>query len=257
MFFCVKTWQAKLVRKKDTKQVYVMKIISKLVYGEVVNMNCTLCFPFLVGLHYFFQSKSDLYYVMDYVDGYHLRPYLQIAKRFPPKQVRFYCAEIAMTLEYLHEHGVICGSLGMHNLLLTADGHILLTDTYVYGMQQYGYMTELRNQYLAPEVLEGIPYGKAVDWWSYGIIMYEMLVGISPFDCEELVQIFFNIMTADVEYPAYVSPETIDILSRFLERDVKKRLQDMKLIKKHPYFTSIDWEGIFEKKISPPSIPTL
>jgi RAC serine/threonine-protein kinase len=140
--------------------------------------------PFLVHLHFSFQTSDKLYFVMDYVNGGELFFHLQKEKTFDPNRVLFYSAEILLGLEYLHEQGVIYRDLKPENILLTSQGHICMTD---FGISKEGlHCKDDRTatfcgtpEYLAPEILEGKGYGKAVDWWSFGTLIYEMMTGAS------------------------------------------------------------------------------
>jgi len=143
---------------------------------------------------------------------------------------------------------------------LNADGHICLTD---FGISKEGLLAEDSRtatfcgtpEYLAPEVLEGKGYTKAVDWWSFGTLMYEMLTGLPPFYAQDVQQMYFKIMHAKLELPDNLDPNTKSILIGLLERDPNKRLADPVAIKSHPYFKGIDWEKLVNKEIPPPFIP--
>jgi len=155
--------------------------------------------------------------------------------------VRFYGAEIVAGLEYLHNAGVIYRDLKPENLLLTHEGHIVMTD---FGLSKEGLHDEADRtqtfcgtpEYLAPEILEGKGYGKEVDWWSFGTLMYEMLTGLPPFYCEEVQQMYSKIMTAVLEIPETMSPTAADLLQKLLDRDGDRRLQEPEKIKKHAFF---------------------
>uniref|UniRef100_A0A6B2L4K5 non-specific serine/threonine protein kinase n=1 Tax=Arcella intermedia TaxID=1963864 RepID=A0A6B2L4K5_9EUKA len=261
-----------LVRKKDEPhkdKVFAMKILDKKTIIERQEVEHTkseksilmkLKFPFLCGLYYSFQSTDKLYFIMDYINGGELFFHLQKVKKFSLERVRFYTAEIVAGLEYLHSSGVIYRDLKPENLLLSADGHIVLTD---FGLSKEGLFD--RNdrtvtfcgtpEYLAPEVLEGKGYTRAVDWWSLGTLVYEMLTGLPPYYCEDIQQMYLKIMTAELDIPDKFDPYVGDLLSRLLERDVSLRLQDPEKIKRHPFFRGIDWNLLIEKKIPPPFVP--
>jgi len=261
-----------LVRKKegDNKgKVFAMKVLNKRTIVERNEVEHTkseksilmkLEFPFLVKLHYAFQTSDKLYFIMDYINGGELFFHLQKEKRFPEDRVRFYAAEIVAGLEYLHSAGVIYRDLKPENLLLTHEGHIVMTD---FGLSKEGlHDRDDRTgtfcgtpEYLAPEVLEGKGYGKAVDWWSFGTLMYEMMTGLPPFYCEDVQQMYTKIMTADLETPDSVSAAAADLLSKLLDRNPETRLQDPPQIKKHPFFAAIDFEKLVLKQVKPPFIP--
>jgi len=261
-----------LVTKKDSSQkdrVFAMKVLNK---STIISRNevehtkseksilMKLEHPFLVKLHYSFQTPDKLYFVMDYINGGELFFHLQKEKKFSEERVRFYAAEIVAGLEYLHTAGVIYRDLKPENLLLTREGHIVMTD---FGLSKEGlHDKEDRTgtfcgtpEYLAPEVLEGKGYGKAVDWWSFGTLVYEMLTGLPPFYCEDVQEMYTKIMTAELEFHSFMSPEAVDLLTKLLERNDENRLQEPSDIKAHPFFKLIDWDLLLQKKVTPPFVP--
>jgi len=258
------------VRKKDNGKIYAMKVLNKKNILENRELEHTkteknilqkLAHPFLVNLIYSFHTSDKLYFVMDFINGGELFYHLQKETKFTPDRVRFYCAEIVLGIEYLHNSGVIYRDLKPENILLTDEGHIILTD---FGISKEGLEADDARtatfcgtpEYLAPEVLQGKGYTKAIDWWSFGTLMYEMLTGLPPFYNQDVQQMYFKIMHAKLEFPDTLDQEpTRHILTGLLERDPAKRLADPKAIKKHPYFENIDWEKLLRKEVPVPYIP--
>lgn len=257
------------VRKKDTGKIYAMKVLNKqtiIARSEIKhtqaekNILQKLVHPFLVNLNFSFQTKDKLYFIMDYINGGELFFHLQKDKRFDEQRVRFYCAEIVCGLEYLHNSGVLYRDLKPENLLLTGDGHICMTD---FGISKEGLVSDDARtatfcgtpEYLAPEVLEGNGYGKPVDWWSFGTLMYEMLTGLPPFYSPEIQQMYTQIMNAKLSIPDHISPEARDLLTKLLIRDPAKRLTNPVEIKAHAFFAGIDWDKLVAKELTPPFIP--
>jgi len=259
------------VRKKDTGEIYAMKVLSKKHIVEHNEVEHTLSernilqkinHPFLVNLNYSFQTEDKLYFILDYVNGGELFYHLQKEKKFSEDRVRYYGAEIVLALEHLHFSGVIYRDLKPENLLLTNEGHICMTD---FGLCKEGLMSPSDKtgtfcgtpEYLAPEVLQGNGYGKAVDWWSFGSLLYEMLTGLPPFYNQDVQEMYRKIMMEKLTFPHFISAEARSLLEQLLERDPEKRLADPNFIKRHPFFKAIDWEALFQKKIPPPFIPNV
>jgi len=219
-----------------------------------------LAHPYLVNLNYSFQTADKLYFIMDYVNGGELFYHLQKEHKFPPDRVRFYAAEIVLGLEYLHNSGVIYRDLKPENILLTDEGHICMTD---FGISKEGLLAEDSRtatfcgtpEYLAPEVLEGKGYTKVVDWWSFGTLLYEMLIGIPPFYSQDVQQMYFKIMHAKLELPESMDKDTKGLVCGLLERDPNKRFGDAAVIKAHAYFKGVDWEKVLRKEVKPPYVP--
>jgi serine/threonine protein kinase len=196
---------------------------------------------------------------MDYINGGEFFFHLQKDKRFPEARASFYIAEIVLGLEYLHSNGVLYRDLKPENILLTEEGHVCMTD---FGIAKEGMFQNQRTstlcgtpEYLAPEILEGREYGASVDWWSLGILTFEMLVGHSPFFCEDIQKMYLKIMNDQVEIPSIVSKEAGDFIVSLLEKDPEKRLIDPVKIKRHVFFRGMDWEKLLAKEVKPPFLP--
>ncbi|EGG16926.1 protein serine/threonine kinase [Cavenderia fasciculata] len=259
------------VRKKDTGEIFAMKVLSKKHIVEHNEVEHTLSernilqkinHPFLVNLNYSFQTEDKLYFILDYINGGELFYHLQKEKKFSEDRVRYYGAEIVLALEHLHLSGVIYRDLKPENLLLTNEGHICMTD---FGLCKEGLNAPSDKtitfcgtpEYLAPEVLQGNGYGKQVDWWSFGSLLFEMLTGLPPFYSQDVQEMYRKIMSERLVFPGFISPEARSLLEMLLERDPDKRLSDPNIIKRHPFFRAIDWEMLFQKKIPPPFIPNV
>jgi len=258
-----------LVRKKDTKKVYAMKVLNKSVIaarGEIAHTRTEksvlskIDHPFLARLYYSFQTTENLYLIMDFINGGELFHHLSQQKRFTEERTKFYSAQIVSGLEYLHSLGIIYRDLKPENLLLSAEGNIVMTD---FGLSKEGLQAKDSRtatfcgtpEYLAPEVIKGEEYTKAIDWWSVGTLIYEMLTGLPPFYTEDEENMYHKIMTADLAIPAFFSQEVASIISLFLQRNPRDRLQDPNRIRSHPWFQDIDWDKLLRLEITPPFKP--
>jgi len=225
------------------------------------NVLTKLSHPFLVKLHYSFQTPDKLYFVMDFINGGELFYHLQNERKFSNDRARFYCAEIVLALEYLHANGVMYRDLKPENLLIDSSGHIKLTD---FGLSKEGISTDGRTstfcgtpEYLAPEIVEGKQYTMSVDWWSLGTLLYEMLTGLPPFYDEDVNKMYQKKMNAALDIPDYVESKAKDLTKRFLDRNPATRLQDPHDIKSHSYFKDIDWEKLLQREVEPPYVPSI
>ncbi len=228
--------------------------------------------PFLTALHSCFQTKDCLFFVMEYCNGGNLMFHFQNAGKFDENLVRFYAAELTLGLEFLHQNGIVYRDLKLENVLLDSEGHCKITD---FGVSKEGIFDGITTntiigtpEYMAPEMLEQLPYGVSVDWWALGVLMYEMLTGVSPFTTEnendefdDDFDAFETILTGEISYPAWISKEALSILRGFLTKDPSMRLgcevsQGAEAaIRLHPFFKDIDWEALEAKKVQPPFRP--
>ena len=266
------------VRKKDTKKIYAMKMITKASLTKTKLIQHTqaeqrvltqIDHPFLIHLHWSFQTADKLYFVMDYVNGGELFFHLAQTGKFSEERTKFYIAELVCALGYLHDRDIIYRDLKPENVLLYADGHVCLTD---FGLAKQG-ITEDNStaticgtaEYLAPEILTGNGYGKAVDWWELGILMYEMQTGYPPFEAEEGEtpnDVFLKILKAPIALPdAYFTELAKDLMLGFTQRDPAQRIgggaTDADEIKAHPWFSEYDWSALVRKEIAPPFVPNV
>eukprot|EP01108_Squamamoeba_japonica_P002802 TRINITY_DN238_c0_g1_i2.p2 TRINITY_DN238_c0_g1~~TRINITY_DN238_c0_g1_i2.p2 ORF type:complete len:269 (-),score=142.47 TRINITY_DN238_c0_g1_i2:129-935(-) len=214
-----------------------------------------------MNLFYSFQTDDKLYFIMEFVNGGELFHHLQREKRFEEPRVVFYSAEILSALEYLHAAGVIYRDLKPENILLRDDGHITLTD---FGLCKEGLTGDADRtdtfcgtpEYLAPEVLKGEGYTKAVDWWSYGSLVFEMLTGLPPFYSQDVQEMYKNIMTQPLVFPDdVVSEPARDLLADLLRRDLAKRLVDPAKMRAYAFFADVDWPALLNKEIEVPYVP--
>ncbi|KAI6656352.1 cGMP-dependent protein kinase 1 isoform 2 [Oopsacas minuta] len=263
-----------LSKEKSSGEIFAIKVISKEMIIEKDEIKHTLTenkvlqqtkHPFLTGLKYSFQTKDKLCFVMEYVNGGELFFHLSRERRFSEDRSRFYSGEITLGLEYLHSHKIIYRDLKLENLLLDQEGHIKLTD---FGLCKqdiaYGDTTSTfcgTPEYLAPEVIEDDSYGLCVDWWSLGVVLYEMICGRLPFYHQDHDLLFEVILTKPVRFPHDISGKAMSVLEGLLRKDPSQRLGGGKdgpaEVKSHPFFASIDWEKLFNKEIDPPFKPKI
>jgi len=225
----------------------------------------TVSHPFIVNLIYAFQTPRKLYFILEYCSGGELFFHLSRAGRFSEGRCRFYFAEILLAIEYLHKLAIIYRDLKPENVLLDADGHVKLTD---FGLSKEGIMDNFSAksmcgtpEYLAPEIIEKKGHGKAVDWYSLGALMYEMLTGLPPFYTRDREKLFERIRRGELHYPQYVGPVVKSLLQGLLQRDPNRRLgggeADAEEVKAHPFLSGIDWESVVQRRVTPPFQPNV
>src|SRR5277367_6432605 len=266
------------VRKKDTGRIYAMKVLSKKVIVQKKEVAHTIgernilvrtaktSSPFIVSLKFSFQTPTDLYLVTDYMSGGELFWHLQKEGRFDEKRAKFYIAELILALQHLHMHDIVYRDLKPENILLDANGHIALCD---FGLSKANLTKNATTntfcgttEYLAPEVLlDETGYTKMVDFWSLGVLVFEMCCGWSPFYAEDTQQMYKNIAFGKVRIPRdTLTTEGRNFVKGLLNRNPKHRLgatDDAEELKRHPFFADIDWEALSKKLITPPFKPKL
>lgn len=262
------------VRKKDTNRVYAMKILSKKVIvkkkeiahtiGErnILVRTSAASSPFIVGLKFSFQTPSDLFLVTDFMSGGELFFHLQKEGRFNEDRSKFYTAELILALEHLHDNDIVYRDLKPENILLDRNGHIKITD--------FGFAKEVSTvtwtlcgtpDYIAPEVITTKPYNKSVDWWSLGVLIFEMLAGYTPFYDSTPMKTYEKILAGKIHYPSFFQPDVIDLLTKLITADLTRRLGNLingpADIRNHPWFLEVVWEKLLAKDIETPYEPPI
>eukprot|EP01129_Flabellula_baltica_P009781 TRINITY_DN4054_c0_g1_i3.p1 TRINITY_DN4054_c0_g1~~TRINITY_DN4054_c0_g1_i3.p1 ORF type:complete len:784 (+),score=156.57 TRINITY_DN4054_c0_g1_i3:168-2519(+) len=261
-----------LCKLVDTNQTYAMKcILKKSLVRHKKEIEHTLAersvmmkldHPFLMKLHYTFQTDDKLIYVMDYVNGGELFFHLEREGTFDMDRARFYMAELISAISYLHESDIVYRDIKTENILLNSEGHVVLTD---FGLSKELGDADQRTGtlcgtpvYLPPEMLKKQEYGKAVDFWSVGVLLFEMLTGDVPFYNDNIQKMFRMIVQDEVPYPDFLIGTPVqDLIDRLLQKNPEDRLTDWDEIKSHPFFECINWEALVRKEIPPPFVPTV
>eukprot|EP00049_Salpingoeca_infusionum_P017562 m.353468 g.353468 ORF g.353468 m.353468 type:complete len:471 (+) comp16770_c0_seq1:146-1558(+) len=263
-----------LGREKTTGELFAIKILKKEVILEKEEVGHTMTentvlqstdHPFLTSLRYSFQTKELLCFVLEYVNGGELFFHLSREKVFTEDRAKFYIGEITLAITYLHDHGIIYRDLKLENLLLDRHGHVKITD---FGLCKqeitFGATTTTfcgTPEYLAPEILEDNDYGRAVDWWGVGVVLYEMMCGHLPFYNRNHEILFDLILHEPIRLPDHLSAQAKDILSKLLNKNPMERLgggeADGKEVMAHPFFVSLDFKKLYNRELPVPFVPQI
>ena len=267
-----------LVRHKATGKLYAQKQFRKAsltVHKKLVEQTKTertilesiSRHPFVVKLFYAFQDHEKLYLILEYAQGGELFTHLAMERMFDEDVASFYMAEMVLALEHLHQNvGVIYRDLKPENCLLDDKGHLLLTD---FGLSKIAVNDDDHCgsslgtvEYMAPEVIQGKPYGKACDWWSLGTLGYDFLTGSPPFRANNNAKLQEKIIKQKLTFPYFLGPDAKDLLTRLLRKEPSKRLgyrmpKDLQMIKQHRFFRKINWKALERRELSPPIKPVI
>lgn len=218
--------------------------------------------PFIIRMWGTFQDAKQIFMIMDYIEGGELFTLLRKSQRFPNPVAKFYAAEVCLALEYLHEHTIIYRDLKPENILLDRNGHIKLTD--------FGFSKEVKDvtytlcgtpDYIAPEVVSTKPYNKSVDWWSFGILIFEMLSGYTPFYDSSPMKTYENILNGQIKYPDYFNKDALDLLQKLITKNLSGRLGNLQNgtqdVKNHPWFAEVVWDRLLSRDIETPYEPPI
>lgn len=264
-----------LAELRNSQNFYAVKALKKDSVLEDDDIECTMIerkvlalgvkHPFLCHLFCTFQTDSHLFFVMEYLNGGDLMFHIQQQGRFDTERARFYSAEIVCALRFLHRKGIVYRDLKLDNLLLDYEGHIRIVDFGMCKLQVYLDKTADTfcgtPDYMAPEIIKGMKYTHSVDWWSFGVLLYEMLIGQSPFNgCDE-DELFWSICNEQAYFPRFLSKEAKQILLLLLEKNPAKRLGVSESVhgdvRTQPFFKPIDFNKLERRQVIPPYKPKL
>ena len=261
-----------LVRYNKNNQIYAMKVYIKSDLREKNQENNTksernlmtqINFPFIVSVKFAFQTESKLFLVQEFIQGGDLFYHIHSGSKFSNERTKFYIIEIILAIEFLHNNNMIYRDLKPENILIGIDGHIKLTDfglsKMVDSLEDKSYTVCGTLQYIAPEIIKGEGYNNSVDWWSLGIIIFEMFTGKLPFKFKYDAQYSLDIYKKKIIYPSWIEENAKDLIANLLSIDPNKRLGNgingADNIKKHPFFNNVDWDKALKKQLKPPFIP--
>ncbi|XP_057238538.1 ribosomal protein S6 kinase alpha-1 [Malurus melanocephalus] len=265
-----------LVRKitpPDSNHLYAMKVLKKATLKVRDRLRTKIerdiladvNHPFVVKLHYAFQTEGKLYLILDFLRGGDLFTRLSKEVMFTEEDVKFYLAELALGLDHLHSLGIIYRDLKPENILLDEEGHIKLTD---FGLSKEAIDHEKKAysfcgtvEYMAPEVVNRQGHSHSADWWSYGVLMFEMLTGSLPFQGKDRKDTMTLILKAKLGMPQFLSAEAQSLLRALFKRNPANRLgsgpDGAEEIKRHPFYSTIDWNKLYRREIKPPFKPAV
>jgi serum/glucocorticoid-regulated kinase 2 len=263
-----------LVQKREGKergQLFAMKILKKthLVKRRQIERTRTerkvlsvVNHPFIMKLHYAFQTEDKLYLVLDYCPGGELFFHLSRFRRFPERVARFYAAELLLAIGHLHKRGIIYRDLKPENVLLDAEGHLKLGD---FGLAKAGITHPLSGatsmcgtpEYMAPEVLAQTGHGFCVDYWGLGMLVYEMMTGLPPWYTTDRAQLFRRLKSAPLEIPTFFSAASANCVCALLERNPRRRLgvSGIRTVMEHEFFRNISWRALYSRRVEAPVRP--
>ncbi|KFV71802.1 Ribosomal protein S6 kinase alpha-2, partial [Dryobates pubescens] len=268
-----KVFLVRKIKGSDAGQLYAMKVLrkatlkvrdrvrSKMERDILAEVN----HPFIVKLHYAFQTEGKLYLILDFLRGGDLFTRLSKEVMFTEEDVKFYLAELALALDHLHGLGIIYRDLKPENILLDEEGHIKITD---FGLSKEAIDHDKRAysfcgtiEYMAPEVVNRRGHTQSADWWSFGVLMFEMLTGSLPFQGKDRKETMALILKAKLGMPQFLSAEAQSLLRALFKRNPSNRLgaglDGVEEIKRHPFFVTIDWNKLYRKEIKPPFKPAV
>ena len=262
-----------IVRYLNNDRIYAMKILKKEEMINIKQINHAkterlllekLNHPFIVKLQFAFQDSKKLYLVTEFLQGGELFFHIKRKTYFKESTTKFYMAQIFLAIDYLHKNGYIYRDLKPQNILIDKEGYIKLTDFGLSKIISEDININVRNticgtlDYMAPEIINGENYNNSIDWYSFGIVLYNMICGKSPFQSyNKENKEYISDYNKEIEYPENISPEAKELISKLIEKEPEKRLgyKSSDEIKNSDFFKGIDFDKIYNKEYRAPFRP--
>ena len=261
--------RVKIAKHKKTGEFVAMKIMKKMEIlkskqidhiSNEIKILSMIDHPFVIKFEGFTQDDRNLYLALELINGGELFTYLRGIGRFPVDQARAYIAQIICIFEYLHNKDIVYRDLKPENVLINKDGYLKLTDFgFAKIIEGRTYTLCGTPEYLAPEIILNKGHGKPVDWWTCGILLYEMIVGIDPFNDDDPMMVYQKILKGKIKFPSGFDSNAKSLIKHLLDPDLTKRYGNLKEGAKdktgHRFFKNLDWDKLLKKELPPPYIP--
>ena len=261
--------RVRISKNKKTNEYVAMKIMKKVEIlkskqadhiANEIKILSMIDHPFVIKFDGFTQDEKYLYLALELINGGELFTYLRAVGRFPVDQARVYIAQIVSIFEYLHSKNIIYRDLKPENILIHKSGYLKLTDFgFAKIVEGRTYTLCGTPEYLAPEIILNKGHGKPVDWWTCGILLYEMIAGIDPFSDDDPMMVYQKILKGKIKFPSGFDSNAKSLVKHLLESDLTKRYGNLKGgvkdIKGHRFFKELSWEKLINMELTPPYIP--
>ena len=261
--------RVRISKNRKTNEYVAMKIMKKVEIlkskqadhiANEIKILSMIDHPFVIKFDGFTQDDKYLYLALELINGWELFTYLRGVGRFPVDQARVYIAQIVSIFEYLHSKNIIYRDLKPENILIHKSGYLKLTDFgFAKIVEGRTYTLCGTPEYLAPEIILNKGHGKPVDWWTCGILLYEMIAGIDPFSDDDPMMVYQKILKGKIKFPSGFDSNAKSLVKHLLESDLTKRYGNLKGgvkdIKGHRFFKELNWEKLINMELTPPYIP--
>ena len=261
--------RVRISKNRKTNEYVAMKIMKKVEIlkskqadhiANEIKILSMIDHPFVIKFEGFTQDDKYLYLALELINGGELFTYLRGVGRFPVDQARVYIAQIVSIFEYLHSKNIIYRDLKPENILIHKSGYLKLTDFgFAKIVEGRTYALCGTPEYLAPEIILNKGHGKPVDWWTCGILLYEMIAGIDPFSDDDPMMVYQKILKGKIKFPSGFDSNAKSLVKHLLESDLTKRYGNLKGgvkdIKGHRFFKELNWEKLINMELTPPYIP--